>query len=271
MDLISILVITYNSAKTVVETLESIKGQTYKNLELVVCDDHSTDDTITVVKEWLGKNSKRFVNVRVLIGKKNHGVVRNCNIGINQIQGKYVQLIAGDDILLEEAVEKKYQFAENNHLSVVYSKVEPFGQNISYVKTIQRNYEKSYKIIKKGWKEQYDNIILNNFIPATGGDFYLSDYIKEIGYDTRYPMIEDYPLIYQYIVNGNEVVLLDEVLTKYRISDTSAVGKSSPKYIRDCIKFFLFVRVRELLKNRRYLDAKKELFGLISRWIDSIV
>lgn len=270
MDLISVLVITYNSSKTVIETLDSIKNQTYKNLELIVCDDHSTDDTITVVKEWLRKNSKRFVNVRVLIGKRNHGVTKNCNIGISQIQGKYVQLIAGDDILLEEAIEKKYMFAKNNHISVVYSKVEPFGKNISYVKTIQRNYEKSYTIIKKGWKEQYDNIILNNFIPATGGDFYLSGYIKEIGYDTHYPMLEDYPLIYQYIVNGNEVVLLDEVLTRYRISDT-AVGKSSSKYIRDCMKFFLFVRLKELMKNRRYLDAKEEFLGLISRWINSII
>lgn len=271
MDLISVLVITYNSSKTVIETLDSIKSQTYKALELIVCDDHSMDDTITVVKQWLGKNSKRFAKVRVLKGKRNHGVVKNCNIGINQIQGKYVQLIAGDDILLEEAIEKKYKFAENNHLNVVYSKVEPFGLDISRVKTIQRAYERSYKIIKQGWKAQYDNIILNNFIPATGGDFYLSSYIKEIGFDTRYSMMEDYPFIYQYIVKGNEVILLDEVLTRYRISDTSVSGKSSPKYIRTCLKFFLCVRLKELIKNGRYIDAKKEFVGLLSRWIDSII
>ena len=54
--LVSICVITYNSSKTVVETLESIKNQSYSNIELVVSDDCSPDNTVELVQQWLEKN-----------------------------------------------------------------------------------------------------------------------------------------------------------------------------------------------------------------------
>ena len=58
--LVSAVIITYNSAKYVIETLDSIKAQTYQNIELIVSDDCSTDETTTLVKEWLEKNGNRF-------------------------------------------------------------------------------------------------------------------------------------------------------------------------------------------------------------------
>ena len=58
--LVSIIVITYNSSKYVLETLESAKAQTYENIELIISDDGSTDDTIKICKNWLEKNQDRF-------------------------------------------------------------------------------------------------------------------------------------------------------------------------------------------------------------------
>lgn len=54
--LVSVSVITYNSAKTVLETLESIKAQTYQNLELIVSDDCSTDNTVELCRNWIEQN-----------------------------------------------------------------------------------------------------------------------------------------------------------------------------------------------------------------------
>ena len=59
-------------------------------------------------------------------------------------------------------------------------------------------------------------------------------------------MMEDYPFIYNYIVGGNEVVLLDEVLTLYRLSETSLSVNNNPKYIISCIKFFLCVKLKRI-------------------------
>ena len=55
-DLVSVIVVSYNSEKTIIETLDSILMQTYKNIEIVVSDDKSSDRTISIVKEWMQKN-----------------------------------------------------------------------------------------------------------------------------------------------------------------------------------------------------------------------
>lgn len=268
MELISVVVLTYNSYETVIETLESIKRQTYEKLELIVCDDHSTDNTIKLVRRWLKQNKRRFIKVKLIIARKNHGTAKNCNIGISQVHGKYVQMISGDDVLIEKAIEKKYRFAEEKSLNIVYSKVKAFGSDVLKVREYNKYIEASYRIVKRGWKEQYDKIILYNFIPSPGGCFYLTEYIKEKGYDIRYPMMEDYPFIYNYIVGGNEVMLLDEVLIRYRISNTSLSASGNSKYIKSCMKFFLCVKLKELIKNKKYKEAKEEFIGYLLMWFD---
>ena len=64
--LVSVNVVTYNSSKTVLETLESIKSQTYERLELIVTDDHSKDDTVQVCQKWIAENQNRFVRAKLV-------------------------------------------------------------------------------------------------------------------------------------------------------------------------------------------------------------
>ena len=58
--LVSIIVITYNSSKYVLETLESAKAQTYQNIELIVTDDCSNDNTVEICRKWIEENKERF-------------------------------------------------------------------------------------------------------------------------------------------------------------------------------------------------------------------
>ena len=58
--IVTIIVATYNSSKYVLETLESIKNQTYPHLSLIITDDCSTDDTVDICKKWVGLNESRF-------------------------------------------------------------------------------------------------------------------------------------------------------------------------------------------------------------------
>ncbi|KAA6320476.1 putative glycosyltransferase EpsE, partial [termite gut metagenome] len=97
--LVSIVVITYNSSKYVLETLESAKVQTYQNIELIVSDDCSTDDTVDVCQNWLDENKERFVRTELLIVLKNTGVSANCNRGYKVAKGEWIKGVAGDDML----------------------------------------------------------------------------------------------------------------------------------------------------------------------------
>mgnify|MGYP000958323009 FL=1 len=63
--LVSIIVVTYNSSLFVRETLESAKRQSYNNIELIITDDASTDDTVKVCREWIANNKNRFVRVEL--------------------------------------------------------------------------------------------------------------------------------------------------------------------------------------------------------------
>ena len=75
--LVSITVITYNSAKYVIETLESAKAQTYQNIELIISDDHSTDNTVKDCRQWIEKNKEWFIRTVLITIPENTGVPAN--------------------------------------------------------------------------------------------------------------------------------------------------------------------------------------------------
>ena len=104
--LVSVIVITYNSAQYVLQTLESIKRQTYKNIELIVSDDRSSDNTISICKDWVIENKHIFRNVKVLQTPSNGGICHNYNYALQQANGEWIKYIAGDDILEDNCIER---------------------------------------------------------------------------------------------------------------------------------------------------------------------
>lgn len=97
--LVSVGVLTYNSEKTILETLDSIKCQTYNNIELIISDDGSTDNTVKLCQEWLSVNSKRFVRTELLTVAKNTGTAANGKRRDLACKGDFIKGIAGDDLL----------------------------------------------------------------------------------------------------------------------------------------------------------------------------
>ena len=101
--LVSIVVISYNQGKYIKENLDSIKAQTYSNIELIVADDASSDNSVEIFESWLFDNNmfatKNF-------HQKNTGLATVLNECIELTNGKYIKLIAADDYLDSEAIEK---------------------------------------------------------------------------------------------------------------------------------------------------------------------
>lgn len=77
--LVSVVVITYNSMLYVQKTLESILAQSYSNLEIIISDDASSDETVTFCSQWLQKNGNRFKRTRVVTLSVNTGIPANAN------------------------------------------------------------------------------------------------------------------------------------------------------------------------------------------------
>ena len=98
--LVSIIVVTYNSSKYILETLESAKAQTYNNIEIVISDDGSTDSMVEICKEWLSEHLGRFRTTKCSILENSKRIVLKCNLCLLKAKGEFIKNITGDDVLM---------------------------------------------------------------------------------------------------------------------------------------------------------------------------
>lgn len=148
--LVSVVVVAYNSSKTILETLDSIFAQTYSPLELIIADDASTDDTAAIAREWIDAHRSRFVRTELVIAEKNGGISANCNRGCSRAQGDLMKSIAADDILLPNCITDNVDFM-NTHpeATVVFSKIREFSTTANGEKNSQKNTNVYSKYIRK--------------------------------------------------------------------------------------------------------------------------
>ena len=111
--LVSVIIPAYNHEKYVQETVKSIINQTYKNIELIIIDDGSTDNTWQKIQEIKEECEKRFKRV-FFETKKNEGTCKTLTKLISLTQGEFVYLIASDDRAKPKAIEKEVAFLKKN-------------------------------------------------------------------------------------------------------------------------------------------------------------
>lgn len=102
--LVSICIPAYNNRDVIEKTIDSILNQTYTNIELVIVDDNSKDDTYEILKKI---DDDR---VRILRNEQNLGMVGNWNKCVRETKGELVKLVCADDILVPESIEKEVDY-----------------------------------------------------------------------------------------------------------------------------------------------------------------
>lgn len=110
--LISIAMATYNGEKFLQEQLDSIVNQTYKNLEIIICDDCSTDNTIDIIKDF----QKRDRRIKLYQNEKQLGVLKNFEKAISLCSGEYIAISDQDDIWVANKIEIMFSEIEENIL-----------------------------------------------------------------------------------------------------------------------------------------------------------
>lgn len=114
MDLVSIIMPVYNSEKYIERAIKSVIKQTYKNWELIIVNDGSTDSSKQICEKY-SQNDKRIK----VINKNNEGVSIARNCGINNSQGKYIMFLDSDDLYEENMIEKMYNIMIINKVDIV--------------------------------------------------------------------------------------------------------------------------------------------------------
>lgn len=107
-DLVSVIMPAFNSERYIVESIESILNQTYHNIELLITDDGSEDNTISIIKSYAQKDSR--VKAFFLNGNTGAGSARNNSI--KHAKGRYIAFCDSDDVWLPEKLEKQIRFMQ---------------------------------------------------------------------------------------------------------------------------------------------------------------
>ena len=225
--LISVVVTCYNHENYIEQCLRSIFNQTYRNLELIVLDDGSTDSSNQIIQEVL----KDSPFVTTFESHKNIGVVRTRNKGLNLLNGDYFLFVDSDDFLDDRYVEELYDCAINHQADVVYCDLFNFEKNEVYLKA--QEYE-------------LHSLLVSNYI--SNCSLVKKAILKDAYYDEKLSgkKLEDYDFFLNLIINnGAKAVYQPNTKLNYRVFEKDSISK------RDSVRYHYEIYLEVLEK---YLD-----------------
>lgn len=206
--LITIVIPVYNVAQYVRNCLDSVLAQTYKNVEILMVDDGSIDDTLTICREYEKKDSR----IRV-ISREHEGVAAVRNVGSKEAKGEYIAYIDGDDILEPTYIEYLYRLMIRYDADISICNFIPFfeGKEISKGKAVD-----SKEKIKVMTGEQALEILLYQKYFTTAA--WAKLFKKELFSYVEFPngkLAEDMGSIYKLIHYSNKVVYSSKIQYYY--------------------------------------------------------
>ncbi|MBR3897728.1 MAG: glycosyltransferase [Bacilli bacterium] len=239
MPLISVIVPIYNSEKYLDKCLDSISNQSYKNLEIILINDGSTDSSLDICKKWK-KKDKRIV----LIDRENKGVSESRNEGLEIAKGDYISFVDSDDYLDKDCFKTLMK------------------NNKDYDIIVFNYYITNHNIKKIGITDDIQNdflteIFYNNVKGYLWNKLYKKALLNRVKFDKTITMCEDLLFNYRIACKKNiNYYYCNLPLYYYFQNENSAVKK----FDSDLTKFYAYIQIIELLNNFKYAEDKKVEF-----------
>lgn len=239
--LVSVNVLMYNSSKYILETLESIKAQTYQNIELIMSDDKSTDNTVQICEKWIAKNKDRFASYQILVPNHNTGQSGNYNRAFRAATGEWIKEIDGDDLLLPNCLTDFVEYANANpEAKYVFGKMKCF---VKRNRTCNLNISCNSSFFYKTIREQLDQLIFEGNCLPSPCSFYNRQYMIDIDFtcDERIPNLEDWPKWINLLRKNVRFFFIDKDVVLYRLySGISTQNVPSLLYFKNLLLFKKF-------------------------------
>ena len=231
--LVSMIVISYDHSRFVLETLESVKAQTYKTTELIIVDDRSTDDSATIIERWLRENAIACTFIR---HHENSGICKSFNDALAVATGKYISAVAADDVWLSNKIARQVEIMESQpeDVGVMYTEAFQIDANGNLLPEMH---------VADNWQlpppqgHILDMLLQRNFIPGMTTLVRRSCYDKVGLYDETLPwedwdmwlrMARHYSFIYSPIPSA-----------KYRLHEKSLARSDPWRMMKDVFKVLL--------------------------------
>ena len=176
-NLITVIIPTYNRAHLIKDAAYSVLNQSYKNIELIIIDDCSTDDTAEVVKSI---NDPRLNYHRL---EKNSGACIARNKGIELARGDYISFNDSDDKWLENKLEEQFKFLNSSNADIVLCKMKCLDEN--------NNFIHDFPLIDGNKQISYKDLLTYNSA-STQTFFGKTECFKDIKFDPEMPRLQDW-------------------------------------------------------------------------------
>lgn len=235
---IDILMATYNGEKYLKEQIESILNQTYKNIRLIISDDCSKDDTVSIIKEY----EKRDKRVITYIQEKNLGYIKNFEFLLKKVENRIYMLSDQDDVWNEDKIEKTYTKLKEENADLVFTDLEVVDSNLTTMFPSFNTYMKLQRKITKysGVERQYLYNCITGCTILSKKEFI--DKMMPFPSESKYVVHDMWIGII--VAMCGKVVYLNEKTIKYRQHGNNQVGTEKISH-----GFTKFKDVRDLFVN----------------------
>jgi teichuronic acid biosynthesis glycosyltransferase TuaG len=128
-ELVSIITPTYNSAKYITDTIQSVQKQSYKHWEMIIVDDCSQDKTVEIIQNFMDDDHR----IHLIQLNKNSGAAKARNTGIEKISGKYMTFLDADDIWFPDFIENSIKTIKTTGIHFVFSSYKRSNEKLEFV------------------------------------------------------------------------------------------------------------------------------------------
>lgn len=251
---LSVIVPVYNGEKYIEDCLNSIMNQTYKDLQIIVVNDGSTDNTKSILSEI----SKRDSRIQV-IDKENGGVSSARNMGLEYATKNYITFVDSDDTLDLDIYELLMQYSIDENYDIVhcgYKRIN--GENVKLVSGTNN-------IIKQTKNEALECIVGGKiFVPSLWNKVYKRKLFDDIKFDENLKINEDVLVNYKVFKKSEKSIFIDQPKYNYfEREESSCKNTNSIKKAEDCLKVAKIIN--EDCKNTNLEQIA------INRYIESLI
>ncbi|HHU48190.1 MAG TPA: glycosyltransferase, partial [Clostridiales bacterium] len=218
--LVSIIIPVYNVEPYLEHCLESIINQTYKNLQIIIVNDGSTDNSPAICDKFAEKDNRI-----VVIHKKNGGVSSARNVGLGISQGSYILFVDSDDWIETDMVEHLINISIETNVDVVLFGI--YNEDYIQMKTYTIHFNSDLLVDKDHLLKLLPGWVKDEKINTIYGKLYLADIIKSnnIRFDESLNIAEDALFNYEVFLHVESVYLLRACFYHYMIIDAESLSK----------------------------------------------
>ena len=243
----------YNAEKHIVQCLDSISNQSLRDIEIIIVDDKSTDDSAIIVENYIQKNQNSS-KIKLFKQEINQGPGIARNIGIQNANGEYVAFLDSDDWVENETYNTLYMEAQKHNAELCYcNAIMDFSNGETRIITNPKVTNGDFSIEEK-------RAFLTNFVTYCVTYLYQRNFLvqNKITFPTGRSS-EDSVFLTKCILNCSKIAALNEIFYHYVINQNSLTQSHNPERYKDKLKNFNLI-ISERDKHKIYADEIGYIF-----------